>query len=110
MAHRSIVARIANSRNYAENYQFASNTARSPLYQSSYQIGLGRTAIIEAAMSKLHISESWIQSCEDALQIHGGYGYMTEYEIERELRDALGSRLYSGTNEIQRNVIASLLL
>ena len=67
-------------------------------------------AIIEAAMSKLHISESWIQSCEDALQIHGGYGYMTEYEIERELRDALGSRLYSGTNEIQRNVIASLLL
>jgi hypothetical protein len=61
-------------------------------------------------MAKLYISESWIECCQDALQIHGGYGYMKEYEIERELRDAIGSRIYSGTNEIQRNVIASLLL
>jgi alkylation response protein AidB-like acyl-CoA dehydrogenase len=84
-------------------------TARHMLYLGAYQRNRGRSALMEAAMAKLHISESWVQSCEDALQIHGGYGYMTDYEVERELRDALGSRLYSGTNEIQRNLIASLL-
>ncbi|MBI5584189.1 MAG: acyl-CoA dehydrogenase family protein [Deltaproteobacteria bacterium] len=85
-------------------------TSRYLLYHCANQLHLGRTAILEAALAKLHISECWVKCCEDALQIHGGYGYMTEYEIERELRDAIGSRIYSGTNEIQRNVIASLLL
>ncbi len=85
-------------------------TARYMLYHSAYQLSRGRTAIVEAALAKLHISECWVQCCEDAIQIHGGYGYMTEYEIERELRDAIASRLYSGTNEIQRNLIASLLI
>jgi alkylation response protein AidB-like acyl-CoA dehydrogenase len=85
-------------------------TARYMLYKSAYQLGIGRTATLEAALAKLHISECWIKCCEDAIQIHGGYGYMTEYEIERELRDAIASRLYSGSNEIQRNLIASLLL
>jgi hypothetical protein len=85
-------------------------TARFMLYNCAYQLGRGRTPLIESAMAKLYISESWIECCQDALQIHGGYGYMKEYEIERELRDAIGSRIYSGTNEIQRNVIASLLL
>jgi alkylation response protein AidB-like acyl-CoA dehydrogenase len=55
------------------------------------------------------ISESWVKCCENAIQIHGGYGYMVEYEVERELRDAIGSKLYSGTSEIQRNIIASLI-
>jgi alkylation response protein AidB-like acyl-CoA dehydrogenase len=85
-------------------------TSRYMLYQGAYQLSLGRTAILEAALAKLHISDCWVKCCEDAIQIHGGYGYMTEYEIERELRDAIGSRIYSGTNEIQRNLIASLLL
>lgn len=66
-------------------------------------------SMMEASMAKLYISESWIRSCENAIQIHGGYGYMTEYELERELRDAIGSRMYSGTSEIQRTLIASLL-
>jgi alkylation response protein AidB-like acyl-CoA dehydrogenase len=85
-------------------------TARYILYHGAYQRYLGRSAIMEAALAKLHISDCWVKSCEAAIQIHGGYGYMTEYEIERELRDAIGSRLYSGTSEIQRNIIASLLL
>jgi len=84
-------------------------TARYMLYHGAYQRSLGRTAVMEAALAKLHISESWVKSCEDAIQIHGGYGYMTEYEVERELRDAIGSRLFSGTNEVQRNLIGSLL-
>jgi alkylation response protein AidB-like acyl-CoA dehydrogenase len=50
-----------------------------------------------------------VASALDALQIHGGYGYMTEYELERDVRDAIGARLYSGTSEIQRNVVAGFL-
>jgi hypothetical protein len=84
-------------------------TARALAYQCAYVRGLGRTAILEASLAKLHISESWVRSCEDAIQIHGGSGYMTELELERQLRDAIGSRLYSGANEIQRNLVASLL-
>ena len=49
-------------------------TARGMLYQSAYQRSVGRTAVMEAALAKLHISECWVKSCEDAMQIHGGYG------------------------------------
>ena len=58
---------------------------------------------------KLYLSESYVRSSLDALQVHGGYGYMTEYELEREVRDAIGSRLYSGTSEIQHNIAARSL-
>lgn len=85
-------------------------SARHMLYHCAWLRGQGKSAYLEAAMTKLHISDCWIKCCEDAIQIHGGYGYMTEYELERELRDAIGSRLYSGTSEMQRNIIASLLL
>ena len=85
-------------------------TARYMLYHGAYRRSLGRGAIMEASLAKLHISESWVRSCEDAIQIHGGYGYMTEFEIERELRDSIASRLFSGTSEIQRSIIGSLLL
>jgi alkylation response protein AidB-like acyl-CoA dehydrogenase len=85
-------------------------TARYMIHHAAYQRSVGRTATMEAALAKLHVSQSWVESCQDALQIHGGYGYMTDYEIERELRDAMASRIYSGTNEIQRNLIASLLV
>jgi alkylation response protein AidB-like acyl-CoA dehydrogenase len=84
-------------------------TARLLLYHGAWLRSKGRSAFLEACLAKLHISDSWVKTCEDALQIHGGYGYMVEYEIERELRDALGSKLYSGTSEIQRNLIASLM-
>ena len=84
-------------------------TARALLYQAAWLRTLGRSIFLEAALAKLHISESWVRCAEDALQLHGGYGYMEEAEIERELRDAIGSRIYSGTSEIQRMIIASLL-
>ncbi|GMU20738.1 MAG: acyl-CoA dehydrogenase [Phycisphaerae bacterium] len=85
-------------------------TARYLLYYGAWLRSKGRSAIMEAAMAKMYISDCWVKCCEDAIQIHGGYGYMADYEVERELRDAIGSRLYSGTNEIQRNIIASLLI
>jgi alkylation response protein AidB-like acyl-CoA dehydrogenase len=84
-------------------------TARGLLYQSAWRKSMGKSVYLEAALAKLYISESWILCARDAMQIHGGYGYMVEYEIERELRDALASTLYSGTSEIQRTIIAPLL-
>jgi alkylation response protein AidB-like acyl-CoA dehydrogenase len=63
-------------------------------------------APMEAAMAKLFISEAYVRATLDAIQIFGGYGYMTEYEMEREHRDAVASRIYSGTSEIQRKMIA----
>jgi hypothetical protein len=84
-------------------------TARRLLYHTAWLRDQGKGSVMEAALVKLHISEAWVKTCEDAIQIHGGYGYMTESEIERELRDAIGSRIYSGTSEIQRNLVAALL-
>ena len=84
-------------------------TARALLYKSAWQKSRGRSVYLEAAMAKLYISESWIECARHAMQVHGGYGYMVEYKIERELRDALASTLYSGTSEIQRTIIAPLL-
>ncbi|MBA3963974.1 MAG: acyl-CoA dehydrogenase family protein [Chthoniobacterales bacterium] len=83
--------------------------SRHALYHYGWAMNHRKAVYMEAALAKLEISDSWVKCCEDAIQIHGGYGYMVEYEIERELRDSLGSKLYSGTSEIQRNIVASLL-
>ena len=75
-----------------------------------YRIGevkdAGGDATIESAVAKLYVSESLVKSSLDAVQIFGGYGYMTEQQVERDLRDAISSTIYSGTSEIQRNIIA----
>lgn len=84
-------------------------SARALLYQAAWKKQSGKAIYMEAAMVKLAISEAWVQNCLDAIQIHGGYGYSTEFELERELRDAVGSRIYSGTSEIQRQIIAQFL-
>jgi alkylation response protein AidB-like acyl-CoA dehydrogenase len=84
-------------------------TARLLLYKLGWLKNQGKPTVAEAAMTKLYLSECFLNSSLDAVQIFGGYGYMAEYELERELRDAVGSRLYSGTSEIQRNIIAGRL-
>ena len=82
--------------------------ARLMLYKIAWQKNKGKIAFIEASIFKLFVSESYIQTCRDALQIFGAYGYTTEYGIEREMRDALACSIYSGTNEMQRNTIFML--
>jgi len=84
-------------------------TARLLVYQQAWRKAQGRSSPLDAAMVKLHVSECYLKSSLDALQIHGGYGYMTESELEREVRDAVGGRIYSGTSEIQRTIIAAYL-
>jgi alkylation response protein AidB-like acyl-CoA dehydrogenase len=82
-------------------------TARLLIYRLGWLKAQGRSVAMEAAMVKLYVSECYLQSSLDAVQVHGGYGFMSEYEVERDVRDAVGSRIYSGTSDIQRNLIAS---
>jgi alkylation response protein AidB-like acyl-CoA dehydrogenase len=84
-------------------------TARLLLYKVAWLKKQGGSAVMEAALAKLYLSESFVQSGMDAIRTFGGYGYMTEFEVERDLRDAVGGTLYSGTSDIQRNIIARLL-
>jgi alkylation response protein AidB-like acyl-CoA dehydrogenase len=84
-------------------------TARLLLYKIAWLKSEGKPAVMEAAMAKLYLSESFVQSGLDAIKTFGGYGYMTEFEVERDLRDAIGGTLYSGTSDIQRNIIARMM-
>jgi alkylation response protein AidB-like acyl-CoA dehydrogenase len=83
--------------------------ARLMVYHAAWSKQQGGPAASESSAAKLFASEALVQSCLDAVQVHGGYGYTTEYGVERELRDAIGSRLYSGTSDIQRAIIARSL-
>jgi hypothetical protein len=60
----------------------------------------------EASMAKLFASEMSNRVCDKAVQLHGGYGYIDEFPVERYLRDARVQTIYEGTSEIQRIVIA----
>jgi len=81
-------------------------TSRLLLYRFAWLKQESRPALAEAAMTKLGVSEAWVRSCEDAMRVYGGYGYLTGTGIERDLRDALGSLYYSGTAEMQRQILA----
>ncbi len=84
-------------------------TARLLLYKVAWLKKEGKPAHQEAAMAKLYLSEAFVDSSMDALRIHGGYGYTTEFEVEKDVRDSIGGVLYSGTSDIQRNIIARYL-
>ena len=83
--------------------------ARLLVYRAAWRLGRSRTVGLDAAIAKLFVSESLVEVARDAVQIRGGYGFMTEYQVERALRDAIGSTIYSGTSEMQRTIIASWL-
>ncbi len=84
-------------------------TSRPLVYRIGTLKDAGGPARLEAALAKLHVSEAFVASSLDAMRVFGGYGYMVEQELERELRDALGGLFYSGTSDIQRAVIARCL-
>jgi L-prolyl-PCP dehydrogenase len=83
-------------------------TSRLVLYKAAWMKSQGKHPLREAAIAKAYVADACIQSCLDAIQIHGGYGYMTEFQIERELRDAISGKIYSGTTEIQKMIISGL--
>ena len=83
--------------------------ARLLTYRSAWRLGRIKNVSMDASMTKLFVSESLVNAALSTIQIYGGNGYMTETEVERALRDAVGSTIYSGTSEMQRNIIARWL-
>ena len=83
--------------------------ARLLIYQAAWLGQQGKPAVAAAAAAKLFTSEAWVASSLDAIQLHGAYGYMKESGIERDLRDAVASTIYSGTSEIQRVIVSRML-
>lgn len=84
-------------------------TSRLLLYKVAWMKESGQSAMLEAALLKLHLAESFAESSLDAIRTHGGVGYMTDGGIERDLRDAVGGLIYAGTSDIQKNIVARLL-
>jgi len=83
--------------------------SRLVLYKVAWLKAQGKRAPVESAIAKLFISESYVENCMEAIQIHGAYGYSKEMDLEKNLRDSIAGKIYSGTSEIQRNIIASFL-
>ena len=84
--------------------------ARLLIQRAAWLKDLGRPYTREAAMAKLYASEAATWVTHQAIQVHGGYGYVKEYAVERYFRDARVMEIYEGTSEIQRLVIARSLL
>ncbi|MGP3691430.1 acyl-CoA dehydrogenase family protein [Streptomyces sp. IBSNAI002] len=84
-------------------------TARRWLYDTAERLVAGENVTMDVAIGKLLTSEANVASGLAAIQVFGGNGYMSEYGLDRELANAVGSTIYSGTTEIQYNRISSLL-
>ena len=85
-------------------------TSKLLVYKAAWLKDNNKTNAMESAMAKMYASETSTYVTNQALQIHGGYGYIKEYEIERMYRDAKITEIYEGTNEVQRIVVAKMLL
>jgi alkylation response protein AidB-like acyl-CoA dehydrogenase len=79
-------------------------------YRAAWIADQGRRHSEEAAMAKLFASEAATRACNSAIQVHGGYGYVREFDVERHLRDAKLCEIGEGTSEVQRMVIAKHVL
>jgi butyryl-CoA dehydrogenase len=86
------------------------DAARALILRAAFLKDADKPFGAEAAMAKLFASRIAVQSALEAIQIHGGYGYVREYLVERYLRDAKITEIYEGTSEIQHLVIARSLL
>jgi len=85
--------------------------ARGLVYSCAREVDAGcKDVSRDSAMAKLFASDVAFKVCDQALMIHGGYGYMKDYPIEKYLRDAKITQIYEGTNQIQRNIIGLQLI
>jgi alkylation response protein AidB-like acyl-CoA dehydrogenase len=82
--------------------------SRLMLYRYGWLKQHRKLALLESSILKLYVSEGLVASALDAMQIHGARGYLADFGMEREVRDALATTLYAGTSEIHRSVIARL--
>ncbi|MEH1017394.1 acyl-CoA dehydrogenase family protein [Micromonospora sp. CPCC 206060] len=96
--------------NYLADMATKITAARQLILHAAGRFDRGQRCDMEAGMAKLFASETAMQVALDAVRIHGGYGYSTEFDVERYFRDAPLMIVGEGTNEIQRNVIAAQLV
>jgi butyryl-CoA dehydrogenase len=85
-------------------------TARWLTYQAAWLRDQGRTHTKEASIAKWHSSEAASRCANWSVQIHGGYGYLNEFHVERYWRDARITEIYEGTTEVQKMVVAAQVL
>jgi len=85
------------------------NAARLLILQAARMRSQGMPCLSEASQAKLYASETAEWVCSKAIQVHGGYGYLEDYPVERHYRDARITQIYEGTSEIQRLLIARSL-
>lgn len=88
----------------------AIEAARLLIWRAAALKGAGQPFGVEASMAKLFASEMAMKVTTDAIQIHGGYGYIKEFQVERHFRDAKITQIYEGTSQIQKLVIARHVL
>jgi butyryl-CoA dehydrogenase len=86
------------------------DTARLLVYQAAWLRDQGRSNVKEASLAKWHASEAASRCANWAVQVHGGYGYLSEFHVERYLRDAKITEIYEGTTEVQKMVVAGQVL
>lgn len=103
------IAKFQSVSNRIVDMKVRLETARLMLYKVAWLKSIGKSAVMEAAIAKLYLSECYAQSSMDAIRIHGANGYLTDFGIENDLRDSVGGLIYSGTNDIQRNIIARMM-
>ena len=101
--HQAIQFKLADMRTRIQ-------AARLLVYEAAVKKDQGQAYVEAAAMAKLYASEVAMWATTEAVQIHGGYGYVREYHVERMMRDAKITQIYEGTSEIQRLVIAREIL
>jgi hypothetical protein len=83
--------------------------ARQLIWHAASMKDAGKPCLKEAAMAKLFASEMAEKVCSDAIQIHGGYGYVSDFPVERIYRDVRVCQIYEGTSEIQKILISRAL-
>ena len=102
-SHQAIAFKLADMATEVE-------AARQMVYHAAYLKDSGQDYAKAAAMAKVFASEVAMKHTTEAVQIHGGYGYVKEYHVERLMRDAKITQIYEGTSEIQRLVISRAIL
>jgi butyryl-CoA dehydrogenase len=86
------------------------SAARWLVYNAAHLKATKQPYAMEAAMAKLYAAETAMEVTTKTVQIHGGYGYIKDYPVERMMRDAKVTEIYEGTSEVQKMVIAANLL
>jgi alkylation response protein AidB-like acyl-CoA dehydrogenase len=103
------IAEFGSIGNMLADMQISINSARMLTHHAARMRSAGMPCLSEACQAKLYASEMAERVCSKAIQIHGGYGYLEDYNVERHYRDARITQIYEGTSEIQRLLIARTL-